>query len=129
MADIALTYNLNSCLSTVFHGEREWGLEARGGLPEDEECLVRALALAVLLRLKLEFEGVGRVEVHGFREEGGFCVEPIVYLLVFKSISLLFVENSNINGTYSRTSLSLLPPGFFPVTVSLASSNPHDEAA
>lgn len=45
----ANSYNFDSRLAIILHGKREWGLEGGALLSQDQERLVRTLALAVLL--------------------------------------------------------------------------------
>ena len=65
------THDLDDGLPAVLNGHVEGGLEAGGGLAQDEERLVRAAGLATLLGSQGDLEGIGATEGEGPGRGGG----------------------------------------------------------
>jgi hypothetical protein len=62
------TNDLNDCLAGILGRQREWRLEAGVDVLEDDESLVRALALTIVLRGEGDLDGIRAAESDRLRE-------------------------------------------------------------
>lgn len=70
------TYNLYAGLAIVLEIQRERSLQTGGRLLEDEECLVRTLALAAQLSREGDLESIGGTESDSLGQ-GGLGAQPV----------------------------------------------------